>query len=318
MGQRDILIPSTNLLGEPVTIRLRERDTHTFFSSGVRYYEYIGTYEGTPAEVEEEIEAQSYADTEARMAVHWARIGFEVSLFTSLIPGADAAEDGLQVVTGKDLNGTPVSRWDSARGMALSFVPGFKKLRKVSKTLAAAEDARKAGKKIDKTAKALTVGNQLNKAKEDLGKCVKDEGQKAVPNQVDPAVPGPNPNGLRQRVVESPTAGEGGVYLKPHQGKTKIGSTDDFKQRYGENADDGIEVEIPQTRTSPPPGVDDSKYPWSGGRQRRFDEEYLDRLTPPDVRYRAPEKPQSPVSQLKWDLYRSIFGYGDVPSDYGY
>ena len=36
-------------------------------------------------------------------------------------------------------------------------------------------------------------------------------------------------------------------------------------------------------------------------RQRRFDEEYLDRLLPPDVRYRSPRKRQRPVDQEKWD-----------------
>jgi hypothetical protein len=33
-------------------------------------------------------------------------------------------------------------------------------------------------------------------------------------------VAGPNPNGLRQRAVDIPTAGEGGVYLKPEGGLT--------------------------------------------------------------------------------------------------
>jgi len=86
-------------------------------------------------------------------------------------------------------------------------------------------------------------------------------------------VAGPNPNQLRQRAVSKPTAKEGGVYLKPMEGKTKIGSADDFSTRYGKDAIDGIEVEIPQTRFGPPPGVDDSSYPWNPKAQRRFDEE---------------------------------------------
>ncbi|MCA8988943.1 MAG: hypothetical protein KDA78_14950, partial [Planctomycetaceae bacterium] len=45
--------------------------------------------------------------------------------------------------------------------------------------------------------------------------------------------------------VTSPTAGEGGVYIKPHGGRTKVGSTGDFEGRYGPNAKPGIEVEIP-------------------------------------------------------------------------
>ena len=118
--------------------------------------------------------------------------------------------------------------------------------------------------------------------------------------------------------MTSPTAGQGGVYLKPQAGQTKIGSTSDFQGRYGPNAPDGIEVEIPQTKSGPPPGVDDSAYPWSARAQRRFDEEYVDRMTPPSVRYRDPNNPVSPVSQEKWELYRHIFGYGDLPADFGH
>jgi hypothetical protein len=132
-----------------------------------------------------------------------------------------------------------------------------------------------------------------------------------------PLVPGPNPNGLRQRTVTSPTPGEGGVYLKPQGGRTKIGSTGDFEGRYGANAKPGIEVEIPQTRNGPPAGVDDSAYPWSARAQRRFDEEYIDRITPPDARFRAPNA-RSPVDPDKWDKYRHIFGYGDLPSNFGF
>jgi len=129
-------------------------------------------------------------------------------------------------------------------------------------------------------------------------------------------VAGPNPNNLRQRIVTGPTRGEGGAYLKPEAGRTKVGSTGDYYERYGPNG--GIEVEIPQTRTGPTPGVDDSAYPWSARAQRRFDEEYIYRTTPADVRYTATPHGKSPVSQSKWDNYRQIFGYGDVPSDYGY
>ncbi|NLX96620.1 MAG: hypothetical protein GXY83_10625 [Rhodopirellula sp.] len=126
-------------------------------------------------------------------------------------------------------------------------------------------------------------------------------------------VPGPNPNNLRQRAVVSPTAGEGGVYLKPQGGRTKVGSTGDFQGRYGANSPGGIEVEIPQSRFGP--AADDSAYRWTPRRQRRFDEEYLYRITPADVRYQAP-KPVSPVDQTKWDEYRRIFGYGDLPADF--
>lgn len=136
--------------------------------------------------------------------------------------------------------------------------------------------------------------------------------------QYDPnRVPGPNPNNLRQRAVETPTAGEGGVYLKPKKGKTKIGSTGDYRKRYGPDDPNGIEVEIPLTRTGPPDGIDDSDYQWTEERQRRFDEEYVDRTTPKDARYRDPANPRSPVSPEKWEKYRHIFGYGDLPADFG-
>ena len=130
-------------------------------------------------------------------------------------------------------------------------------------------------------------------------------------------VPGPNPNNLGQRVVTWPTRGQGGAYYKPQGGKTKAGSATDFYKRYGPNDPEGIQVEVPQTRHGPPPGVDNADY-WTPERQRRFDEEYLDRLLPPDVRYRSPRKRQRPVDQEKWDKYRHVFGYGDLPSDFGH
>ena len=37
-------------------------------------------------------------------------------------------------------------------------------------------------------------------------------------------VAGPNPNNLRMNLVDSPTTGVG-VYIKPHIGRTKVGST---------------------------------------------------------------------------------------------
>jgi hypothetical protein len=130
-------------------------------------------------------------------------------------------------------------------------------------------------------------------------------------------VGGPNPNGLRQRAVTGPTPREGGVYLKSEGGSTKVGSADDFAGRYGRSATDGIEVEIPQTRFGKPLGVDDSAYPWTPRGQRRFDEEYVDRLLPPEVKYRDPDRPIPPVSQEKWARYRHIFGYGDLHENFG-
>jgi RHS repeat-associated protein len=136
-------------------------------------------------------------------------------------------------------------------------------------------------------------------------------------------VGGPNPNGLRQRVVDTPTPGEGGVYLKPEETPdgmrwTKVGSTEDFAERYGRSAENAIEVEIRQTVNQKPPGVDDSEYEWTAERQRRFDEEYVDRMTPPEARYRDPDNPKSPVSTEKWARYRQIFGYGSLPENFGY
>jgi hypothetical protein len=135
-------------------------------------------------------------------------------------------------------------------------------------------------------------------------------------------VGGPNPNGLRQRVVSGPTPGGAGVYLKteptgPNTRLTKIGSADDFAERYGRNATNPIEVEIPQTRMGP--AADDSAYTWTAKRQLRFDEEYVDRLVPWGVKYRDPGPyPKAPVDQAKWEKYRHIFGYGDLPSNFGY
>ena len=107
------------------------------------------------------------------------------------------------------------------------------------------------------------------------------------------------------------------MYLKREGGKTKTGSTVEFRSRYGAAAEDGIEVEIPQTRTAKPAGVDDSAYPWNPRSQRRFDEEYVDRMQPASARYRDPVNPISPVAQDKWEKYRHIFGYGDVPGNFG-
>ena len=73
-------------------------------------------------------------------------------------------------------------------------------------------------------------------------------------------VPGPNPNNLGQRVVTWPTRGQGGAYYKPQGGKTKAGSATDFYKRYGPNDPEGIQVEVPQTRHGPPPGVDNADY----------------------------------------------------------
>ena len=127
-------------------------------------------------------------------------------------------------------------------------------------------------------------------------------------------VPGPNPNGLMQRAVTEPTVGKGGVYLKPQDGKTKVGSTGDFRIRYGAAEQNGIEVEIPLTRTGP--AADDSLYTWTARRQRRFDEEYVDRVTPVEARFRA-SHPKSPVDNDNWVKYRHIFGYGDLPDNFG-
>ena len=106
--------------------------------------------------------------------------------------------------------------------------------------------------------------------------------------------------------------------MKPEGGRTKTGSTNNYADRYGRNAADGIEVEIPQTRFSKPAGVDDKAYPWSGRAQRRFDEEYVDRMLPPEARYRDPTNPKPPVDVEKWARYRHIFGYGNLPENFGH
>jgi len=73
-----------------------------------------------------------------------------------------------------------------------------------------------------------------------------------------------------------------------------------------------IKKEYPQTRKKR--AADDTDYKWTDRRQRRFDEEYLDRQVPSEKRYRASGNPKSPVSQEKWEKYRHIFGYGNEPS----
>lgn len=123
-----------------------------------------------------------------------------------------------------------------------------------------------------------------------------------------------NPNDLKSRDVDKPTKGEGGVYQFEKDGKTKTGSTGDFHDRYGGQK---IEKEFPQTRKKRADGVDDTDYPWSPRRQRRFDEEYIDRTVPKDDRYRAPGNPRKPVSSEKWKNHKDTFGYGDVPDDFG-
>jgi hypothetical protein len=133
-------------------------------------------------------------------------------------------------------------------------------------------------------------------------------------------VGGPNPNGLRMRVVDGPTRGEGGVYLKPLEGRTKIGSTDDFYGRTmkekGHYITEPIEVEIVRRRNGP--AENDSRYPWDPRRQARFDEEYVDRLHSHDVKYRDPGDPKAAVSFADWVAYRGIFGYGSVSETFGY
>ena len=121
------------------------------------------------------------------------------------------------------------------------------------------------------------------------------------------------PNKLMPRIVTEPSAGEGGVYAFLKDGKVKTGSTADFRGRYGPR---NIELEYPQTRFGP--AADDAAYRWTPRRQRRFDEEFLDRSVAAPLRYRSPIKPVSPVQQWKWEDFRQIFGYGDTPADFGH
>jgi hypothetical protein len=132
-------------------------------------------------------------------------------------------------------------------------------------------------------------------------------------------VPGPNPNKLAGETVAAPSKGVGGVYTGQKGGKIKTGSTDDFSARYRKfpEGDFKITTEYRQTRFAKPDGVDDSAYRWTARRQRRFDEEYIDRTISPEARYRS-DKGDSPVSPDKWRQFRHIFGYGDVPENFGH
>jgi hypothetical protein len=111
----------------------------------------------------------------------------------------------------------------------------------------------------------------------------------------------------------------GGVYTGVKEGKIKTGSTNDFAERYRKypEGDFQIGTEYPQTVLEKPAGVDDSGYQWSARRQRRFDEEHIDRTIPPELRYRS-DKGDRPVNPEKWNQYRQVFGYGDVPENFGY
>jgi len=121
------------------------------------------------------------------------------------------------------------------------------------------------------------------------------------------------PNMLEGRVVNKATKGAGGGYMFEIKGKIKVGSATDYHARYGGK---NIVVEFPQTRNMPAAKAAGS-YKWTPKRQRRFDEEYLDRLVPKDLRYRA-AKPKRPVQQHLWKKYRHLFGYGDIDEDFGY
>ncbi len=136
-------------------------------------------------------------------------------------------------------------------------------------------------------------------------------------------VGGENPNKLITRRVRGNSSNGQGVYIKFHNDLVKVGMAGDetFAGRYSKTNPDGgatIEIEISQTRHGPVGGLskEDTEY-WQPDYQRRFDEEYVDKLVPKELRYRA-ERETRPVSQKKWDLYRHIFGYGNIPSNFGY
>lgn len=136
-------------------------------------------------------------------------------------------------------------------------------------------------------------------------------------------VPGPNPNRLMiERVGPGGPTEREGVYAKPHDGLTKVGKatgTDTFRSRYSLSNPEGgagIEFEIPMRGTAPPAGLSpqEASY-WSAARQARFDEAYVDALFPRDQIYRAPRE-TAPLSIERWQQYRHIFGYGDLPPSF--
>jgi hypothetical protein len=139
---------------------------------------------------------------------------------------------------------------------------------------------------------------------------------------VEGPVPGPNPNNLTARrvdPVEGPTTGGEGVYIKPHDGKTKVGSTNDFRYRYDLDPPEGggtIAFEISQTRTGPPSGLSAAETArWTARRQRRFDEAYVDTLFKRDQLFRA-DNEKAPVDPRKWRAQRRTFGYGSLPDNF--
>lgn len=133
----------------------------------------------------------------------------------------------------------------------------------------------------------------------------------------------PNPNTLTSTKVSGDPSGGVGVYVKKHFGKLKSGSaggTTNFRNRYRLGNPEGgcnIWYELPQTRNAAPDGLSESDGAyWTPARQRRFDEEYVDRLIGTALRYRS-EKGDAPVQMVKWRMYRHIFGYGQLPENFG-
>jgi hypothetical protein len=149
---------------------------------------------------------------------------------------------------------------------------------------------------------------------------------------------GLDPNNLKSRIkkVAMPTM-ERGVYLKKHEdGLIKIGSAGGatiwFSNRYLSTAAVGttkhdygcpilyeivIDPSTPPASASLPLGGCPAAKGWNARRQRQFDEEYVQRLVPNAQKWKAKKKAQNAVNPMWWDLCRHLFGYKDVPVNFG-
>jgi hypothetical protein len=228
-----------------------------------------------------------------------------------------AKEGNIAGVVRSSINAIPLGKRGTE--LVMPFVaPGLQAAKKAATVLpkTAAELALEAAVQIlkKKWADKLKEKTKEDKDQEDKDKC-------GFVFFVD-LLPAPNPNALRSvKVSGNPTNGVG-VYVKKHFKLLKVGSaggTTTFRTRYTlSNPEGGCNIwyELAQTKNAKPPGVDDSEYPWNDKRQRRFDEEYVDRLIPAAMRFRSP-RGDDPVDDAKWKAFKHIFGYGDMPVDFG-
>jgi hypothetical protein len=140
-------------------------------------------------------------------------------------------------------------------------------------------------------------------------------------------LPDPNPNSLVSVKVSGDPSTEVGVYVLMYNGAVKVGSTGGsktFRTRYSLSDPEGgcnIWYEIKQVTWSAAQSRDpkDAKTcsNWSPRAQRRYDEEFVDRLISNSAKYRS-SKGSAPVKPYKWMRCRYIYGYETLPATFGF